>query len=488
MAYLTKSQVYEIKKNNDLDLMKTYCDMDKTNGFIHLEYAKMLIYNGFYSEAKEELKPLLGTKYDTAARYEFGKIAYTQKNYELSREHFRYACENTSYPLERDKSRFALAKLEFDCGNLEVSKKYYEELLDTSFDETSRFYLGRINYELGNYEEAKTYLKDILNTKFSIPAKYDLAKTEYALGNVDVARHYFKALIDDGYAKATYKLGELEFNESNYKEAEKYFEESKYPGLYLPKTKYLLGKKDEAIVGFKELLNSENLKEANNSALFLAIIYIKDQKYEEAFDSIKDFMSSYNSSDDGVKLKIALTLFKELGVFFYNKYPRLNDLTYSDKQLVSYDETRLLSHISENHINKEDKNNFHEDIDLYALLTEVKSKLTNENSTLTFNLNDMYHIDYPGIGTNGESILRVVAIPGTKEIITMFPVHSRRDEVTESDEEVDYNTRVDMLLNKITSLYNLSKTNDFEFSDAFSDSEKQLILNLFDIKTKKLTK
>ena len=56
------------------------------------------------------------------------------------------------------------------------------------------------------------------------------------------------------------------------------------------------------------------------------------------------------------------------------------------------------------------------------------------------------------------------------------------------DEEVDYNTRVDMLLNKITSLYNLSKTNDFEFSDAFSDSEKQLILNLFDIKTKKLTK
>ena len=121
-------------------------------------------------------------------------------------------------------------------------------------------------------------------------------------------------------------------------------------------------------------------------------------------------------------------------------------------------------------------------------MTEVKSKLTNENSTLTFNLNDMYHIDYPGIGTNGESILRVVAIPGTKEIITMFRVHSRRDEVTESDEEVDYNTRVDMLLNKITSLYNLSKTNDFEFSDAFSDSEKQLIIDLFDIKIKKLTK
>ena len=37
-------------------------------------------------------------------------------------------------------------------------------------------------------------------------------------------------------------------------------------------------------------------------------------------------------------------------------------------------------------------------------------------------------------------------------------------------------------------IYEIKKANDLEFSDAFSDSEKQLIIDLFDIKTRKLTK
>ena len=189
-------------------------------------------------------------------------------------------------------------------------------------------------------------------------------------------------------------------------------------------------------------------------------------------------MSSYDMVNDGIKLKIALTLFKELGVFFYKEYPRMTDLPYTDRQIINYDETRALSHI-----------NIKNDIDLYSLLTEVKEKLIDDIKAPTLNLNDMYHLDYPNIGKQGESLLRVITTAGTKDIITMFPVFSKRDNVVENEEEsIDYDSRVDMLLNKISTLYQLSKTNDFEFSDAFSDSEKQLIIELFDIKTKRLSK
>ena len=58
MAYLTKDEIYEIKKSNDLSLMKKYCDEDKTNDFIHLEYARMLIDNCMYNDAKAELKKI----------------------------------------------------------------------------------------------------------------------------------------------------------------------------------------------------------------------------------------------------------------------------------------------------------------------------------------------------------------------------------------------------------------------------------------------
>ena len=178
MAYLSKDKIYEIKKANDLESMKYHCDMDKTNYLIHLEYARMLIHNGMYTEAKEELKSLLGTKYDTAARYEYGRIAFFQKNYDLARDHFEHVNKNTCYNLERDKAIFMLGKLEFECKNFETSETYFNDLLGTSFDESSRFYLGRIWLTQGKYEEAKKAFKELLDSKYSEIVKYEPAKTE----------------------------------------------------------------------------------------------------------------------------------------------------------------------------------------------------------------------------------------------------------------------------------------------------------------------
>jgi hypothetical protein len=217
------------------------------------------------------------------------------------------------------------------------------------------------------------------------------------------------------------------------------------------------------------------------------MIYIKDKKYEEAFDIIKNIMSSYDSNEfDNTKLKISLVLLKELGVFFYKEYPRFSELSYSDKQSVIYDETSALTHITINHTNHSCKNNFNDKVDLFSLFYSIKDKLTDETNTPSLVVNDVYHIDYPNIGDNGENILRVITLPGTKDIITMFPVMSKRDNIDNTEEEsMDYGTKVSMMLKKLSNLYELSQSNNFDLSDVFSDSEKDMLIEMFDLKNTK---
>ncbi len=489
MLYLPKEKISELFYSNDLKSMKEYCEQEKSYLFLHFMYAKLLIKNGMYTEAKNELKPLLNTKYECAARFEFGRIALLNGDLDLARDHFHYVEDYTERQNERENARLEIAKLELECKKLKESKHYFEKILDTKYDETAKLNLGRICYQLEEYEDAKKYFKDLIDTKYDYVARFDLAKTEYALGNVDVARYYFKTSIEKGNNGAVYELGKLEYAEGNYKEAEIAFENCKYQTIYLPKTKYLLGKKEESIEEFKELFNT---RDDYQSRLHLAMIYIKDKKYEEAFDVIKNSMASYYSVDSGTKLKVSLSLLKELGVFFYSNYPKYEELTYSDRQIIMYDETNALSHIVSNHTNNTSKNNFNDDINVFDLFHSIKSEITEENMTPSLTFSDMYHVDYPNIGSDGESILRIITLPGTKDIITMFPVVSKRDNVYESEEEnTDYSLKTNMLLKKLSTLYDLSQNSDFDLGDVFSDSEKGLLLEIFDIKadkTKTLTK
>ncbi len=487
MAFITKEEIYEIKATNNLELMKEYCDEDKTNGFIHFEYAKMLIKNGMYSEAKEELTSLLTTRRECAAKLELGVIAILNNDYGLAREYFHYVEDYTEYQFEREKARFELAKLELECKNLEKSKLYFEKLIDSSQDQSAKLNLGRINYQLHNYEESKKYFITLLNTSYDYVVRHELGKVEYALGNIGEARYYFGTSIDQGNKCSIFELGKLEFEEYNYKEAEKYLEQLEYHNLYLPKIKYLLGEKEDSIEGFKKLFNT---RDNFQSRLYLSMIYIKDRNYEEAFNVIKDTMSSYCTTDSGTKLKIALSLLKELNVFFYKEYPKYDEYTYSDRQVIMYDETNALSHIITNHTNHSSKNNFSEDIDLFNLFQSIKDKMTEETQTPILTFCDVYHIDYPSIGSEGESTLRIITLPGTKEIITMFPVFNKRDNLTEIDEEdnVDYILKTDILLKKLSTLYELSQTSDFDLGDVFSDSEKDMLIDMFDLKADKKRK
>ena len=198
---------------------------------------------------------------------------------------------------------------------------------------------------------------------------------------------------------------------------------------------------------------------------------------EESFDIIKDVIKNDSFTNKNISMKIALTLFKELGIFFYDKYPNFSELSYSEKQIGVYDETEAISHIIDNHTNHKYKNNFSKNIDVFTLFYDIENMLTEDKKALTLNLNDMYHIEYPNVGKDGESLIRVITLPGTKNIITMFPVNDSRDKEEIENETLNYETRCNVLLRKIAKLYELSKISSFD-DNILSDSEKSLLLEM----------
>ena len=73
--------------------------------------------------------------------------------------------------------------------------------------------------------------------------------------------------------------------------------------------------------------------------------------------------------------------------------------------------------------------NFASNLDISTIFKQIKSELNDENRTIT-DMMDRYFVEYPNIGYNQDGQLAnsicVVVIPGTKDIITMYPEVSQK--------------------------------------------------------------
>ena len=122
--------------------------------------------------------------------------------------------------------------------------------------------------------------------------------------------------------------------------------------------------------------------------------------------------------------KLLVLLLKELNVFIKDR-PYDIRYNYDIYQYIDYDEFLALEHIVLSHTDytsNPNKSLFREDIDVYRLFNDIKNHLTEENKIQKLEYSDIYIIPYPNVGTLGESYIKVVAIPNTKNILSMYPV------------------------------------------------------------------
>ena len=121
-----------------------------------------------------------------------------------------------------------------------------------------------------------------------------------------------------------------------------------------------------------------------------------------------------------------LFLCKELNVFvpeYEFRYPK----NYSFCQILEYDINETVWHLGSHYLNKRTIDNedeidyFDNRLDAEELIEKVKSMLDEKYKVISC-FRDVYIIPYPNIGVSGSNYLKVVTIPNTKDIITMFPL------------------------------------------------------------------
>ncbi len=472
-------------KTNDYNIRLEYailCLKNKNYGVAKTEFSKLLntrkkdiailnlgriaIKEKDYVTAKKYFKSIIRTYKAKDAEYELGRLELILKNKEKAKLHFLRSIE-----IEEDALAFyELGKIEIKAYNYEEAEKYLTKALSMKENDMfSKFELIRVKNNMGKFDESENLINELITLRKSKKLPVDsyiyvelvkcyLGKKQYKNAR-KILEEISKMNPNDTCIK--YFYGILEFREKNYLLAKEYFEEIlniKYDAsseFYLGTTERLLGNLSSA----EECLNNcldkykykyqvlfelgmlevrrGNLDKATNyletavseepidKALYkaLTLLYIKNKEFEKAACFIEKFPFIKSSLDNETYLYLS----KKLNIFYKDLDFMEKGLSYSELQLLDYDEFVAVEYINENDKFVNDKE-FNE-LDLYSLFIILKDKLKKKNKIERLSIMDVYVVKF------NEILIKVITLPDTDEIISLYPIYDVCD--IYNDEAVD---------------------------------------------------
>lgn len=403
------------KKEKDLKTIESIYNGNKNDSIIKFEYAKMLIYYGRYEEARILLLELLNTWNADYAMLELGKAEQAINNIPKAREYYEALAK------KKDPAGiFKLAKLEIDQNNPKRAKELLTSLLNNDKSGICKIALGNIAENEGDISKAREYYTKTINMNKTPFGKIALGKLERNIGNFDEARKFLKNAYEvDHYLSGKYELGRLEFVLGNVTESKKIFNEiikdHNDPQAYieLGKIEASLGNYEKAKEYFLSLKDTPTERFGYYSLLTMCI---KEKKYNESFNYLKEALQNkiWINSDIIVDISLNLNIFLDVD---YQKYPYI----YSIDLLIDYDPYLAIDHIINRHVSS-NSTDFAKEVDVYKIFNEIKSNLNESTKINILSYTDVYVVPYENAGTYGQNYIKVITLPNTKNIVTMFPV------------------------------------------------------------------
>lgn len=370
-----------------------------------------------------------------------------------------------------------LAKVYKDIGKYNKAVMILNSLCEgTPLIFEAYYELAMVHILDNKYDEAEACLSKIKNGFNQFLYNEGMGKLRYYQGKYAEAKIYYTKARDlKGYLSRgnSIRLILLDTRLGNFDEALEGIQSTKsywynHTGILLEGNIYIQqGKYAEALKTYQKLLSTSY----KNAALYrIGYIYSIQRKYKEAvnvlsrvYDEMKqhihfdgrEFIDYENfiytfimvCVKDKQYLK-AIQLIEEeklIATDVYNYYykvysfccrmtniePKYNCsvdlLSYSGFQSKYYKKEAAYAHIKRRHIEQSDKsgtilNNANiDEVWEYAL-----NNISLEKRTDFISFADVYSIDYPNIGINGEDQLIVVTNPGTNEIITFYPEYKEK--------------------------------------------------------------
>ena len=189
---------------------------------------------------------------------------------------------------------------------------------------------------------------------------------------------------------------------------------------------------ESAIKDFELVYNIDN---RTNALVELFYLYYFTKKYNKAMNLLSVVEKRNAISEEKLKV-IKLVLKNKLGLMTIRDNFELDD--YQSFQIADYSYRETLKHLRSHEKEKDDeKSQFNNNINLDYLLFKLKKFIIEENKYNMKSTLDIYYFGLSGIGfdRNGDisNYIKVVVVPGTKDIITAYPVSSVNCEVVNID-------------------------------------------------------
>lgn len=221
-------------------------------------------------------------------------------------------------------------------------------------------------------------------------------------------------------------LGKIELYMGNIKEAK--YQLSKIDNIYVKNTSfavlarvyYACKEYDKA----KELLLKAYQYNNNPYALVNLInIDLHEKKYEEAYEKLIKLRQNLLFNKEIKYFYDAISIFLSTKIDIKNDYIK-QSVGYHERQLEEYSKECALNHIfrhvNDDIYNKDIHTVFANNIGVEELFNNIPDILNEDNYFYT-NIFDSYYINIDNIGKNNENYLKIGCIPGTKNIVNMYP-------------------------------------------------------------------
>jgi len=222
-----------------------------------------------------------------------------------------------------------------------------------------------------------------------------------------------------------------------------------------------IGKFEEAI---NELKYSLNVKFDTDCLVYLFFIYYHLNMYKEALELVPLLYEKGGITPYSVSVA-ELVMKKQLDIPIKVKKGTRGD--YIRSQIFNYSSSLALTHIQDHLYDDEQESKFNDKIDLGYLLTTVRNNIDNSKK---LNINEVLEVHcfaVPNIGyinDTGCNYIKVVVVPNTNNVITMYPTNTvinNQAEILEYDhsllfrqEEKEKTKRISRI-DRFKSRYNL---------------------------------
>ena len=389
---LAKKYYHQAIKENPKESTRTYCILARTE-----------VVDCNYEEA---LKVLNSCRIqDNSILLEKLKIYVTTADIENASTLAEQIIPNS--PLEErvllhEKAKIAITKKEIERAKylLELAKEYPIKDID---------YYKILRTESNLAVEEKNYQLAIDNCEESLRANQSLNGEVYIiLGRTKQMLGEYQTAIDN------YRLASIEPSATQAAKQASH--------LYAALQYLLLDNKQEAE---NELTEALKCKKRPYDAVVevLCGIYYRQERYDEIRKLTQSLGEKYQDQDFHTLLNfINLIVDKKTG----KDMPERNNRIYRERQIVEYRKQDAVAHIRKHHQSTSQENgNFAFTINISELYDEIQLQLTEDNQVVSTDMLDKYLVDYPNVGYTNEGKIvdkiGVVTLPGTKDIITMYP-------------------------------------------------------------------